>query len=161
MLFTNKNANIGRRKEKQCLEKTKRECKNPKKTEATVIVNIVIVIGSNNHILISCVYGFWSTLTLCALQNKTARMFSSKVGMFTLINVSVCVCECTISKEKYGILIAAGRKQQYRFRTVDVAPFTNGANVCKCVYWWQNCSRSVCVCVFMCARVFPKTTFVS
>lgn len=75
MLFTNKNANIGRRKEKQCLETTKRESKNLKKTEATVIVNIVIVIGSNNHILISCVNGFWSTLTLCGLQNKTARMF--------------------------------------------------------------------------------------
>lgn len=54
MLFTNKNANIGRRKEKQCLETTK--SKNlEKKSEATVIVNIVIVIGSNNHILISCV----------------------------------------------------------------------------------------------------------
>lgn len=54
-------------------------------------------------------------------------------------------------KEKYGILIAAGRKQQYRYRTVDVAPFTNGANVCiVCVLVTKLLSLCVCVYVRTC-----------
>lgn len=63
---------IGRRKEKQVFANNKKgEPKSrEKKSEATVIVNIVIVIGSNNHILISCVYGFGSTLTLCLRDYK-------------------------------------------------------------------------------------------
>lgn len=60
------NANRKTEWETNVCEQQKGRAKSREKTsEATVIVNIVIVIGSNNHILISCVYGFGSTLTLC------------------------------------------------------------------------------------------------
>lgn len=63
-------------------------------------------------------------------------------------------------KEKYGILIAAGRKQQYRYRTVDVAPFTNGANVC-IVCIGDKIALALCVCLcahvyFLKPRLFPS-----
>lgn len=64
-------------------------------------------------------------------------------------------------KEKYGILIAAGRKQQYRYRTVDVAPFSNGANLDFCVLIGDKIALVLYVCVcalvyFLKPRFFPS-----
>lgn len=68
-----------------------------RKSEATVIVNIVIVIGSNNHILISCVCLWFSipTLTL-RFTKQNGECFQVRLEC---LPYNQCVCECTISKK--------------------------------------------------------------
>lgn len=137
------NANRKTEWETSVCEQQKGRAKSREKTsEATVIVNIVIVIGSNNHILISCVYGFGSTLTLCLRDYKHngafARMFSSKVGMFTL-NQCVSVCECTISKQKI-------RNSNRPKATVPLS-YGRCHPVIKCVLVTKLLSLCVWVCV--------------
>lgn len=114
--------------------------------KATVIVNIVIVIGSNNRILISCVFDFYPNSD-CLQTKRRKRMFSSDWNVYpTGVCVFVSVFECTISKIR--------NSNRGRPKTV---PISHGR--CRPAQsWWRNCSHcaSVRVCITDSALFFSS-----
>lgn len=131
LCLLDKNANRKTRLKDANSSKQKGRGEQESEQKRTVIVNIVIVIGSNNHILISCECVFYPNSGWLQTKKNGKKKVLKWLECLPYKFVSVCV----------NVQFQLRNSKQYRLRTVDVAPQTC---VRECI--GDKIALAVCVC---------------